>query len=352
MEIFRVLGLEEAIQAVGVDMGGWPRLLAMQTLDGPVLESVPFQNSGDPDDPAWPSPTRVSFCAQDMLDPILVRTLGRAELAELQFGTEVSGLRPDPAGVTAELTDRRDGTRRTVRADYLIAADGANSSIREALGIGMTGHDISAEIGAHHVWAASAAALVTAAAHHGDLARARKLAAEAGRVGAESGNHQIHGWGLGLLGLVTHLERDAEEAVRLAEAAVAELLRVPDHIGAVTGLGVLARAQLRAGHLNAAASTIAHVSTEVDKRGFRGTQIIYQVEAAAEYALLGLATDNNAATRKVARRAIRGSLRQKHLARLHAVHAHVLAGGMRWILGQERRAERSFARAQSLAQHY
>jgi hypothetical protein len=212
--------------------------------------------------------------------------------------------------------------------------------------------DLSAEIGAHHVWAASGAALITAAAHHGDLARARELAAEAERVGAESGNHQIHGWGLGLLSLVTHLEGDAEEAVRLAEAAVAELLRVPDHLGAVTARGVLARAQLRAGHRDAAASTIAHVTAEVDKRGFRGTQITYQVEAAAEYALLRLATDNNAATRKAARRAIRGSLRQKHLARLHTVHAHMLDGGMRWVLGQERRAERSFARAQTLAQQY
>jgi hypothetical protein len=132
----------------------------------------------------------------------------------------------------------------------------------------------------------------------------------------------------------------------------AELLRVPDHLGAVTGLGALARAQLRAGHLNAAASTIAHVSAEVDKRGFRGTQITYQVEAAAEYALLGLATDNSAATRKAARRAIRGSLRRKHLARFHTVHAHMLNGGMRWVLGQEHRAERSFARAKTLAQQY
>jgi 2-polyprenyl-6-methoxyphenol hydroxylase-like FAD-dependent oxidoreductase len=146
MEIFRFLGLEDAIRAAEVDVAGLPLLLAMQTMDGPVLESVPFQNSGDPGDPAWPSPTRVSFCAQDVLDPILVQALGQAGLAELRFGTEVTGVRPDPAGVTAELTDRRDGTRRVVRADYLIAADGANSSVREAIGIGMTGHDISTEI--------------------------------------------------------------------------------------------------------------------------------------------------------------------------------------------------------------
>ena len=212
--------------------------------------------------------------------------------------------------------------------------------------------DLSAEVGDLRVWAASAAFLVTAAAHHGDLARARELAAEVERTGAESGNLQVHGWGLGFLSLVHHLEGDAEEAVRLAEASVAELLRVPDHLIAVTGLGALARAQLRAGHLDAAASTIAHVSAEVDKRGFRGLYTAYQVEAAAEYALLGLATGNNAATRKAARRAIRGSLRQKHLARWHTVHAHMLNGGMRWVLGQERRAERSFALAHTLAQQY
>jgi 2-polyprenyl-6-methoxyphenol hydroxylase-like FAD-dependent oxidoreductase len=146
MEIFRVLGLEEAIRGVEVDVRGLPLLLAMHTLDGPVLESVPFRNTGDLDDPAWPSPTRTVFCAQDVLDPILTQALGRSEIAELRFGTEVSGFRPGPAGVTAELTDRRDGARRVVRADYLIAADGANSSVREAIGIGMTGHHMSTEI--------------------------------------------------------------------------------------------------------------------------------------------------------------------------------------------------------------
>ena len=212
--------------------------------------------------------------------------------------------------------------------------------------------DLSAEVGDPRVWAASAAFLVTAAAHHGDLARARELAAEVERTGAESGNLQIHGWGLQFLSLVHHLEGDAEEAVRLAEASAAELLRVPDHLSAVIGLGALARAQLRAGQLDAAASTIADVSAEVDKRGFRGVYIAYQVEAAAEYALLGLATARSAATRKAARRAVRGSLRRKHLTRWHTVHAHMLDGGMRWVLGQEHRAERSFARAQTLAQQY
>ena len=197
---------------------------------------------------------------------------------------------------------------------------------------------VSAEVGGLRFWAASAAFLVTAAAHHGDLARARDLAAEVERAGAESGNLQIRGWGLGFLGLVNHLEGDAEAAVRLAEASVAELLRVPDHLIATTGLAALARAQLRAGHPDAAASTIAQVSAEVEQRGFRGLYTAYQVEAAAEYALLALATDKSAATRKAARRAIRGSLGRRHVARWHTLHAHMLDGGMQWVLGQERRA--------------
>ena len=146
MEIFRVLGLEEAIQAVEVDVRGLPLLLEMATLDGAVLEAVPHLNGGDPADPAWPSPTRLSFRAQDALEPILADTLRRSGRSELRFGTEVSSFQPDPAGVTAELWDRRHGTRRVVRAEYLIAADGPHSSVRETLGIGMTGHDISAEI--------------------------------------------------------------------------------------------------------------------------------------------------------------------------------------------------------------
>jgi hypothetical protein len=212
--------------------------------------------------------------------------------------------------------------------------------------------ELSVEVGDPRVWAASAAFLVTAAAHHGDLARARELAVEVERAGAESGNLQVHGWGLQFLSLVHHFDGDAEEAARLAEASAAELRRVQDHLIAVASLGALARAQLRAGHLDAAASTIAQVSAEADKRGIRGLYTAYQLEAAAEYALLGLATGNSAATRKAARRAIHGSLRRKHVARWHTVHAHMLDAGMRWLLGQPRRAERSFARAHTLAQQY
>ncbi len=146
MEILRVLGLEPAVQGAEVDVRGLPLLLEMETLDGPVQESVPFLSAGDPADPAWPSPTRLCYCAQDVLEPILVDAVTSSGCAEVRFDTELVGVEQDPAGVTAELRDRRTGTSRTVRAEYLVAADGANSPVRQALGIGMAGREVSSEI--------------------------------------------------------------------------------------------------------------------------------------------------------------------------------------------------------------
>ncbi|MEV4170499.1 FAD-dependent monooxygenase [Nonomuraea sp. NPDC049709] len=62
----------------------------------------------------------------------------RGRLAELggkvEHGTALTGFEQDERGVTARL-----GTGESVRARYLIAADGGRSRVRKALGIGFTG---------------------------------------------------------------------------------------------------------------------------------------------------------------------------------------------------------------------
>ncbi|QDQ13336.1 FAD-dependent oxidoreductase [Streptomyces spectabilis] len=64
-----------------------------------------------------------------------------ARLTELggavAFGTEVTGLDQDAAGVTARLADGS-----AVRAAYAVAADGGRSAVRRALGVGMTGETV------------------------------------------------------------------------------------------------------------------------------------------------------------------------------------------------------------------
>ncbi|GAA4889882.1 FAD-dependent monooxygenase [Streptomyces coeruleoprunus] len=84
----------------------------------------------------------VSPCAfvpigQDDLEAVLLDEACRRG-ADVRFGTELTGLEQDPEGVTARLR-APDGTVETVRAAYVIAADGAGSPVRRGLGIGRTG---------------------------------------------------------------------------------------------------------------------------------------------------------------------------------------------------------------------
>jgi putative polyketide hydroxylase len=51
----------------------------------------------------------------------------------------LASFEPDEDGVTAVLKDRRTGAEAVVRADYLVAADGYHSPVRQRLGIGTDG---------------------------------------------------------------------------------------------------------------------------------------------------------------------------------------------------------------------
>jgi len=141
MEIFRTLGLDQEVEAHSPDSEVRDLLLEMTTLGGPIVETVPLLSRGDPRAPDSPSPSRFVFCSQDLLEPLLVAGLKRYQLCELEFGTELVSFQQDDSGVRAELRERASGRVRQVRAEYMVAADGARSHVREALRIPMRGHD-------------------------------------------------------------------------------------------------------------------------------------------------------------------------------------------------------------------
>ncbi len=58
---------------------------------------------------------------------------------DLRFSTEMLSFEQDAHGITAQLKSRETGEHSTVRADYLVAADGPRSPIRERLAIGQNG---------------------------------------------------------------------------------------------------------------------------------------------------------------------------------------------------------------------
>ena len=84
------------------------------------------------------SPTSMCDIPQNLLEPILVK---HAALngAKVRFDTEYLSHQQDAAGVTARLRDRLTGIEVTVRAKYLIGADGANSQVLTDAGLPLEG---------------------------------------------------------------------------------------------------------------------------------------------------------------------------------------------------------------------
>jgi putative polyketide hydroxylase len=141
MEIFRGLGLDAEVEAIGVDVGERPFLVDLETLAGPVLEVVPRGGPTDAGGPNSPSPCRFVFLAQNVLEPMLLERLAATGLCDVWRGAELVELDQDSEGVTARLRDRATGAMRSARADYVVGADGAYSTVRSQLGIEMRGHD-------------------------------------------------------------------------------------------------------------------------------------------------------------------------------------------------------------------
>jgi putative polyketide hydroxylase len=139
MEMYRQCGVEAAIRKAGLGPEHTGLVVWTQTLAGQEIERrVPWR--AGPESLAV-SPVRNCLCAQDDLEPVLRAFAERQGPGELRFGTEVGACVEDQGGVTAILTDRARGGEMGVRAQYVIAADGAQSATRRRLGIGMIGRE-------------------------------------------------------------------------------------------------------------------------------------------------------------------------------------------------------------------
>jgi len=134
MELMRSFGLEGALRARAndVEFVAWScETLAAVGGGSPMPVGIPTRAES-----ALISPTAPACVPQDQLEPLLlehVRGLGPARVA---LGTELADVRASADGVEATLRDGA-GEPHTIRARYLVAADGAYSRIRAQLGIRM-----------------------------------------------------------------------------------------------------------------------------------------------------------------------------------------------------------------------
>ncbi|MBV9846760.1 MAG: FAD-dependent monooxygenase [Kutzneria sp.] len=140
MEIYRSLGIADAIADAGKPFENENGVAVCQTLadpewqwlvDGDAPKSYPDHSAG-----------HLVMADQTSVEPILMAA-ATSRGADQRFNILMVSFAADRDGVTAVIEDRTTGRRRTVRADYLIAADGNRSGIREQVGVARPGYQVT-----------------------------------------------------------------------------------------------------------------------------------------------------------------------------------------------------------------
>ncbi|MFI5633264.1 FAD-dependent oxidoreductase [Streptomyces sp. NPDC051664] len=137
MEVFRTAGVEQRIREAASVLADNHGILQAGSLTGDDQEWL-FKEIDPGGGLARFSPSGWCLCSQNDLEPVLLAQ-AREQGSDLRFSTELLSFDSNGSAVDAVLKNRETGEHTAVRADYLIAADGPRSPIREQLRIGRSG---------------------------------------------------------------------------------------------------------------------------------------------------------------------------------------------------------------------
>lgn len=133
MELFRLWGIEEQIRARGLRDGTDVFAFAESMTGREYGRTTP-----EPDTSTY-TPATKSVVAQDAVEEELFKVVQGSRHGQVLFSTECTDLDVGAEHVVATMRDVVTGQTRQWQADYLIAADGAGSSVRRKLGIEFDG---------------------------------------------------------------------------------------------------------------------------------------------------------------------------------------------------------------------
>ncbi len=139
LELFRLAGIEEEIKEQS-EREFLPEgaIVMMDSLAGRKLADIIGSLNEGVDEV---SPCRRLFLSQPGLEPILKARAEQAG-ATVLVGHEVVAAAQDADGVTVTARDVDTGNQVALRGSYLVAADGAHSTLREQLGIPFDGRGV------------------------------------------------------------------------------------------------------------------------------------------------------------------------------------------------------------------
>jgi 2-polyprenyl-6-methoxyphenol hydroxylase-like FAD-dependent oxidoreductase len=138
MEFCRRWGIADKVKAIG-----WPEdfrnnVIFVTSLTGHLLARFEYPSYAERGElPYTPEGSR--RCSQLWFDPLLRERAAAQDNVTMRYRVRLDGFVQDEAGVRASLTDLATGRSETIEADYIVGCDGADSLVRETLGIGMAG---------------------------------------------------------------------------------------------------------------------------------------------------------------------------------------------------------------------
>jgi putative polyketide hydroxylase len=146
MELYRELGIEQDVRDAGASLSPSIGLLISESLMDALKDWHPTPEQkmqmlamfAGGAAIAQISPTTGSRCPQDLLEPVLLAA-ARERGGDLRFYIELVSFEQDEGGVTAAIVERANGVCHTIRAEYMVAADGARSMVRDVLGVSTSG---------------------------------------------------------------------------------------------------------------------------------------------------------------------------------------------------------------------
>ena len=140
MEIMRAVGLEAACIAQASSSDHMANTIWATSFAGPEIARL-WAWGNDPariGEYRLASPCSLCDLPQTLFEPILLGEAARLG-ARIRFETTLVDFEQDEAGVTATVHDGRLAASHTVRARYLIGADGGRSLVAERLGLPLAG---------------------------------------------------------------------------------------------------------------------------------------------------------------------------------------------------------------------
>jgi 2-polyprenyl-6-methoxyphenol hydroxylase-like FAD-dependent oxidoreductase len=148
MEIFRRLGLAEAVRNAGLPADYAHDISYRTSFTGQELTriAIPCRRDRftmtDGPDCNWPTPEPPHRINQIYLEPILFEHAAAQPRIHIINRTSVEDVMVEDDSATVSLRDLDSGTTRRVKCRYLIGCDGARSVVRKAIGAELSGDAI------------------------------------------------------------------------------------------------------------------------------------------------------------------------------------------------------------------